>query len=384
MSYVALARKYRPKNFSELLGQDILTTTLTNAINNNRVHHAYLFTGTRGVGKTTVARILAKNLNCIGGGGKGEATVHPCEKCTNCVSISNGSSPDVIEFDAASNTGVEDIKVIISNAHYAPVVGRKKVFIIDEVHMISTKAFNALLKTLEEPPENTIFIFATTEIRKVPITILSRCQKFFLKALKKEVIMEGLRQILIKEGFDGSPETLELIATKAMGSMRDALSILDQAILNTELNEGERVISFLKVKEMLQIPSKEETEKLLGMILDGNVAESLSLGQDLISSGLEELEIISDLIEVVSIRIKQKLVSDTLDSMPILIRFYQILLKSLEEIKLAENRGLSFEVALIKLCYSVSIPSPAEIIERLKNNDVNIVLNSFDGAKLIE
>lgn len=383
MSYIALARKYRPKNFKELLGQNILVSTLSNAILEGRMHHAFILTGIRGVGKTTTARIIAKNLNCTGKTGEGKETTDPCEVCINCKGIINGNHPDVIEFDAASNTGIEDVKVIISNTHYAPILGRKKVFIIDEVHMLSNKAFNALLKTLEEPPENIVFIFATTEVRKVPITILSRCQKFFLKALSPDTICEQLKVISQKEGYIVEEEAANIIAIKAGGSMRDALSMLDQAILNASTQEEDRILSADKVKEMLAIPTKEETVKLYNIITEGKVDELLKAVQDMFYLGLDETEIIFDLLEVVSDDIKVNITTENKQSIPLLIRMYQILVKGLEEIKASENKRLYFEILMIKVCYTTHMPTPIEVIERLKNGDINNVLNTFTDSKLI-
>ena len=385
MSYIALARKYRPKNFAELIGQGILVNTLSNAIKENRVHHAFLLTGIRGVGKTTTARIIAKNLNCTGADGTGKETDEPCDVCVNCTSITAGNHPDVVEFDAASNTGIEDVKLIISNTHYTPVLGRKKVFIIDEIHMLSTKAFNALLKTLEEPPENTIFIFATTESRKVPITILSRCQKFFLRALKTPEIALHLSDIASKEGYKIEAEALEVLAEKACGSMRDALSLLDQAILNSSiLGEDKTNISFENIKEMLKIPSKEESLKLFNSVLQGSMTETLAILEDLTKTGLEELEVVYDLLEIVATKTKAEALGKAELGMPALIRFYQILNKGVEEIKFAENKQQALEVLIIKLCYSWGLPSPMEVIERMKEKDINSALSMFEGAKMIE
>jgi DNA polymerase-3 subunit gamma/tau len=380
MSYVALARKYRPKNFSELVGQSVLTTTLTNAIFENRIHHAFLLTGIRGVGKTTTARIIAKNLNCIGEDGTGNATANPCEVCSNCTAIKAGSHPDVIEFDAASNTGIEDVKIIISNTHYAPILGRKKVFIIDEIHMLSTKAFNALLKTLEEPPENIVFVFATTEVKKVPITILSRCQKFFLKAIKPEEIANKLKEISKKEGFEVEKEALEIMSIKANGSMRDGISLLDQALLNS----SSAILTFQAVKEMMKIPSMEEAKRLFEEISSGKIPETLELIQELTDAGLEESEIISELCEIISAEIKREALGEKKYGMPFLLRFYQILIKGIEDIKFCENKKIGLEILIIKLCYSASLPTPSEVIERLQNKELNFVLNAFSEAKIIE
>lgn len=386
MTYLALARKYRPKNFSELIGQNILVSILSNAIRDNRLYHAFLFTGSRGVGKTTTARVLAKSINCIGKSGNEGPTIHPCEECINCSSISNFSHPDVIEFDAASNTGIDDIKEIISNTKYVPILARKKIFIIDEVHMLSAKAFNALLKTLEEPPSNILFIFATTEIRKVPITILSRCQKFFLRLVDEKLLETHLRNIALEEGFQIENTAVALLAAKAAGSVRDALSLLDQAILSSTLNPNhEKIISFESVEKMLQTPNKDSIGELYKTILNGNIQECLKIYNELHNSGLLELEIISDIMEEISNEIKEKALEnkENLNSMPALLRLYQVLIKGLDDIKHSENKKLCTEILLIKLCYLSFLPTPIEVIERLKNNELNSVLNAFDGAKLI-
>src|SRR5205085_8489198 len=224
------ARKYRPVDFTALVGQEAMVRTLRNAIASGRIAHAFMLTGVRGVGKTTTARIVARALNCVGPDGKGEATIDPCGVCQHCVAISEDRDVDVIEMDAASRTGVADARELIEGVRYRPVSARYKVYIIDEVHMLSTAAFNALLKTLEEPPPHVKFVFATTEIRKVPVTVLSRCQRFDLRRIEADVLVRHLQAICGKESIDPEPEALALIARAAEGSVRDALSLLDQAI----------------------------------------------------------------------------------------------------------------------------------------------------------
>src|SRR5947208_11510860 len=225
MSYQVLARKWRPKRFTELAGQEHVVRALTNALERGRLHHAYLLTGTRGVGKTTIARILAKSLNCVNG-----VTATPCGVCAACTEIDSGRFVDLLELDAASNTGIDNMREILDNARYAPTVGRYKVYLIDEVHMLSKQAFNSMLKTLEEPPEHVKFILATTDPQKIPVTVLSRCLQFSLKQLPVPVIVARLASILDAEGVAYDERALELVARAAQGSMRDALSILDQAI----------------------------------------------------------------------------------------------------------------------------------------------------------
>ncbi len=230
MSYLVLARKYRPKTFSEMVGQEHVVQALTNALTQQRLHHAYLFTGTRGVGKTTVSRILAKSLNCQGPDGRGGITATPCGVCPACTAIDEGRFPDYTELDAASNRGVDEVQGLLEQAVYKPVQGRFKVFMIDEVHMLTNTAFNAMLKTLEEPPEYLKFVLATTDPQKVPVTVLSRCLQFNLRPMAPEVVLEHLQQVLAAEAIAAEPQALRLLARAARGSMRDALSLADQAI----------------------------------------------------------------------------------------------------------------------------------------------------------
>ena len=264
--YVVLARKYRPQNFEDLLGQDALVQTLTNAIQNNRLHHAYILTGIRGVGKTTTARLIARALNCVGPDGKGGPTIHPCGVCDNCKAIAAGRHMDVMELDAASHTGVDDIRELLDSARYAPTNARYKVYIIDEVHMLSKGAFNALLKTLEEPPAHVKFIFATTEIRKVPVTILSRCQRFDLQRLSVETLTKLFTKILSQENIPAESECLDIIAKAADGSARDGLSLLDQAIV---LSNGN--INTETVKKMLGLADRSQTLALFEKLVKGDM-----------------------------------------------------------------------------------------------------------------
>ncbi|MDA9231520.1 DNA polymerase III subunit gamma/tau, partial [Rickettsiales bacterium] len=249
-SYQVLARKYRPQTFQELMGQEVLVQTLKNAIEHNKIAHAFVLTGIRGVGKTTTARIIAKSLNCLGIDGKNDKPAEPCNKCQNCLAIGQSNFHDVIEIDAASRTGVDDMRSIIDSISYAPAIGRYKIYIIDEVHMLSNSAFNALLKTLEEPPAHTKFIFATTHIKKIPVTVLSRCQRFDLRRLSGEEISDYLGQIMKKEGFQFDNEALNLIAKAGDGSVRDSLSLLD------------RILSCNNYKENLELSKVEEIMNL--------------------------------------------------------------------------------------------------------------------------
>ena len=255
--YVVLARKYRPQSFNDLLGQDALVQTLTNAIKNNRLHHAYILTGIRGVGKTTTARLIARALNCTGLDGNGGPTIHPCGVCENCKAIAADRHIDVLELDAASRTGVDDIREILDGVRYKPTNARYKIYIIDEVHMLSKNAFNALLKTLEEPPAHVKFIFATTEIRKVPVTVLSRCQRFDLQRLTIEDLMKLFNKIVAAENLKADNEALHIIAKAADGSARDGLSLLDQAI-----SLGAGVVKTDVVKEMIGLAERNQTFEL--------------------------------------------------------------------------------------------------------------------------
>src|SRR3989338_3998588 len=260
MSYLVLARKYRPQNFDELIGQEVLVATLTNAIRNNRLHHAYILTGIRGIGKTTTARIIAKTLNCLDQDALNNAKA--CGICDNCRRIASSKHQDVVEIDAASRTGVDDIREIIDSIAYAPVASKHKIYIIDEVHMLSNSAFNALLKTLEEPPAHVKFIFATTEIRKVPLTVLSRCQRFDLKRIEPEVMMAHLTRIAALEGASLAPDAMALITRAAEGSVRDAMSLMDQAIAH-----GAGETSAAQVRAMLGLADRGRVLDLFDLVM---------------------------------------------------------------------------------------------------------------------
>ena len=290
--HVVLARKYRPKTLAELVGQDVFVRTISNAISINKLHHAFLLTGTRGVGKTSSARILALSLNCEKYNGP---TLTPCLTCDCCSAILSGSNPDVVEFDAASNTGKDDIHLnVIDKVNFSTIMSRYKVYIIDEVHMLSKRAFNALLKTLEEPPDKVKFIFATTEVNKVPITILSRCQKFFLKNVDEETMLEHLQNICKKENVMYEPMALKMIAKYANGSVRDGLSLLDQAI-----TIGNNNITDIDIKNMLSIPDRQMIAKLFYSSYLGDVAEAIKDAECFISSDVDVNKVVSELMEMI-------------------------------------------------------------------------------------
>ena len=377
--YVALARKYRPQNFEDLLGQDALVQTLTNAIKNNRLHHAYILTGIRGVGKTTTARLIARAINCIGPDGNGGPTIHPCGVCENCKAIAADRHVDVIEFDAASKTGVDDMREILDGIRYKPTNARYKVYIIDEVHMLSKSAFNALLKTLEEPPAHVKFIFATTEIRKVPVTILSRCQRFDLQRLSIDTLLELFRKVLAAENIEAEEEALSMVARAADGSARDGLSMLDQAIV---LGDGK--VQAQTVKNMLGLADRLQSGVLYEQLLSGDVAAVLQTLQNLYANGATPLLILQDLIEITHLTAKVKVLPDFINdaslsendrelckklsgvSIAILSKIWQMLIKGLNELQYATVQIDALEMILIRIAYSAALPTPAALLEELK------------------
>jgi len=381
--YQVLARKYRPHTFQDMIGQDVLIRTLTNAINSERIAHAFILTGIRGVGKTTTARIIAKALNCIGTDGNGKATPSPCGVCTHCKAISEGRSQDVLEMDAASHTGVGDIREIIENSRYRPVSTRYKVYIIDEVHMLSNSAFNALLKTLEEPPAHVKFIFATTEIRKIPITILSRCQRFDLKRVDISTLYKHFTGVVKKEGYEAEENAIKLIANVSGGSVRDGLSILDQAL---SLSQGKLIEA--TVREMLGLADVEHIYDLYEHVLKGEIKHALDLATELFAKGADPVLIMQDLlkinhtiaklknaeseIELAELELKRsKDLAEQLE-IPYIARSWQMMLKSLEEMKGAYDPFACFEMALVRLAYAANLPSPEEIINNIQNESIPV------------
>lgn len=380
--YVVLARKYRPQNFEDLLGQDALVQTLTNAIQNNRLHHAYILTGIRGVGKTTTARLIARALNCTGADGKGDPTIHPCGVCDNCKAIAAGRHMDVMELDAASHTGVDDIRELLDSARYAPTNARYKVYIIDEVHMLSKGAFNALLKTLEEPPAHVKFIFATTEIRKVPVTILSRCQRFDLQRLSVETLTQLFTKILANENIPAETEALDIIAKAADGSARDGLSLLDQAIVLSNGNINTDV-----VKKMLGLADRSQTLTLFENLVNGNMEAVLKDISEQYTNGATPMIVLQDLINITHDLAKVKIIPALLNStslseiekktfatlstscsLAVLSKIWQMLIKGISEINMAPSAVEALEMILLRIAYSASLPTPYEILNEVKKN----------------
>jgi DNA polymerase III subunit gamma/tau len=380
-TYQVLARKYRPETFADLVGQEAMVRTLKNAFAADRIAHAFIMTGIRGTGKTTTARIIAKGLNCVGPDGAGGPTTEPCGKCEPCRAIAEGRHVDVMEMDAASRTGVGDIREIIDSVHYRAASARYKIYIIDEVHMLSTSAFNALLKTLEEPPAHVKFIFATTEIRKVPVTVLSRCQRFDLKRIEPEVMMALLSKIAKAEGASITDGALALITRAAEGSARDATSLLDQAISN-----GAGETSADQVRAMLGLADRGRVLDLFDMIMKGEAAAALSELSSQYADGADPMAVLRDLAEITHwvsvIKITPEAADDPtvppeersrgLDMagrlpMRVLSRMWQMLLKAIEEVALAPNAMMAAEMAVIRLTHVADLPDPETLIKRLQN-----------------
>ena len=390
--YVVLARKYRPQTFEDLLGQDALVQTLTNAIKNNRLHHAYILTGIRGVGKTTTARLIARALNCTGLDGQSGPTIHPCGACENCKAIAAGRHIDVMELDAASRTGVDDIRELLDGVRYNPTNARYKVYIIDEVHMLSKGAFNALLKTLEEPPAHVKFIFATTEIRKVPVTILSRCQRFDLQRLSIETLLKLFHKITAAENIQADEEALTMVARAADGSARDGLSMLDQAIV---LGDGK--IKTETVIEMIGLADRSQTLDLFEHLSKGDMPAVLKNVREQYKNGANPLVILQDLIDVTHMLTKVKIVpnasgseilsendrqlceklSGTL-SIAVLSRMWQMMIKGLSEINSAPLASDALEMILIRIAYAANLPTPAELLNEVKKNSNSSVIRTTD------
>lgn len=380
--YQVLARKYRPETFADLIGQDAMVRTLKNAFEADRIAHAFVMTGVRGVGKTTTARIIAKGLNCTGPDGSGGPTIEPCGQCDSCVAIAGGHHVDVMEMDAASRTGVNDIREIIDSVNYRAASARYKVYIIDEVHMLSTAAFNALLKTLEEPPEHVKFIFATTEIRKVPVTVLSRCQRFDLRRIEPEDMMAMLKRIATAEGASLADDAIALITRAAEGSARDAQSLLDQAIAH---GSGETTAD--QVRAMLGLADRGRVLDLFNSVLKGEAGDALHELASQYADGADPLSVLKDMAEVTHwvsvVKISPEAADDptvTPDEkargldlaeripMRVLTRMWQMLLKALEEVRNAPNAMMAAEMAVIRLTHVSDLPTPEDLVRRLQNS----------------
>ena len=377
--YRVLARTYRPERFSELIGQDALVRTLQNALSLGRLAHAFVLTGVRGVGKTSTARLLARGLNCIGSDGEGGPTLEPCGVCEPCRSIAAGHHVDVLEIDAASHTGVDDAREIIEGVGYRPVSGRYKIYIIDEVHMMSKSAFNALLKTLEEPPDNVKFIFATTEIRKVPVTILSRCQRFDLRRVSTEQLAIHLQSICERESISANSEAITAIARAAEGSVRDSLSLLDQAAAMT----ADR-LTIESVTEMLGRPGRSDSIAILDAAMRGDAASALAALAGSLAGGAEPDMILSDLLDLVH-RASLKAAGGAMDTLleseveaietlsglgiARLGRAWQILLKGHAEIASAPQPAAAAEMLVIRLSHLANMPTPGDIVRRLAGGE---------------
>jgi DNA polymerase-3 subunit gamma/tau len=385
VAYRVLARKYRPTHFDDLIGQDHLVRTLRNAFAMNRIAHAFMLTGVRGVGKTTTARILARALNCTGPDGTGGPTPDPCGLCDNCIAILADRHPDVVEMDAASNTGVDDVREIIEATRFKPMSARIKLFIIDEVHMLSRNAFNALLKTLEEPPPHVKFVFATTEIRKVPVTVLSRCQRFDLRRVAVAELAGHFSRIAKLEEIAIAPEALDHIARAADGSVRDGLSLLDQAIARgTE--DGTEITSAM-VADMLGLADRGYVFDLMDAVIAGDAAAALAVTDNAYARGADLGVLLGDLLGLAHLLTRLKSVpalaaSNVLPetertrglalaeqmSIPWLGRLWQMLLKGVAEVEAAPDRRAAAEMIIIRLCHVADMPPPGELIKKLQDN----------------
>jgi DNA polymerase III subunit gamma/tau len=384
VAYKVLARKYRPSDFTGLIGQEALVKTLSNAFATGRIAHAFMLTGVRGVGKTTTARIIARALNCIGPDGKRTApTIHPCGVCEPCVAIAESRYVDVQEMDAASRTGIDDVREIIEGVRYAPANARYKVYIVDEVHMLSKQAFNGLLKTLEEPPPHVKFVFATTEIRKVPVTVLSRCQRFDLRRIETGELVEHLKAIAAKENVAVDDAALELVARAAEGSVRDALSLLDQAIAH---NEG-GAIAADAVRAMLGLADRGRVLDLFEKAMAGEVAEALAQLNGLYDRGADPLAVMQDLLEIVHFLTRLKVAPAAQGyfdgssgeakrsaamaaklTVPSLTRAWSLLLKGLIEVRDAVRPVTACEMALVRLAYAAELPPTDKLVRDLMEN----------------
>jgi DNA polymerase-3 subunit gamma/tau len=382
--YRVLARKYRPASFNDMIGQEAMVRTLRNAFATGRIAHAFMLTGVRGVGKTTTARIIARALNCTGPDGTGGPTVDPCGVCPNCVAILADRHPDVTELDAASNNGIDEVRAIVEAVRFRPMQARMRVFILDEVHMLSKPAFNALLKTLEEPPPHVKFVFATTEVRKVPVTVLSRCQRFDLRRISVAEMVAHFAAIAIKEKVTIAPDALTLIARAADGSVRDGLSLLDQAIAQAEPGEA---IAAGAVAEMLGLANRMVVFDLFEALMAGHPAEVLAITDRAHAHGADFGVLLGDLLDLVHTLARLKSVPALRDSaelpeaersrgaalaerlsMVTLGRAWQMLLKGIGEVEAAPDRRAAGEMVLIRLCHVAELPTPADLVRKLTDS----------------
>ena len=383
--YQVLARRYRPKNFDNLIGQTSTVRILSNAFKLNRIAHAFLFTGVRGVGKTTAARIVARGLNCLN---TDNPTIAPCGKCSSCIAAANDRHVDIIEIDAASHTGVDDMRELTEGVRYKPSVGRFRIYIIDEVHMLSNQAFNALLKTLEEPPEHAKFIFCTTEIRKIPITVLSRCQKFDLRRVSTSEIINHLKMICESENVLIDSESLNLLARSSEGSVRDSLSLLDQAI-----SIGKNDIKAEDVKVMLGLSDKSKVWDLFDSLMEGDPLKAIKNYEDLLNDGSDPFLLIEELMQICH-NVTRAIAVPTLDmsqsmsefevvratnsaknlNIPSVNKCWQILIKGQAEIQSTYSIKEATEMILLRIIYAAKIPNLTDLIEKSdlikKKNDI--------------
>ncbi|HUG46581.1 MAG TPA: DNA polymerase III subunit gamma/tau [Sphingomicrobium sp.] len=375
--YRVLARKYRPQTFDQLIGQDSMVKTLANAIERDRIAHAFLLTGVRGVGKTSTARLIAKALNCIGPDGQGEPTIQPCGTCEHCRAIAEGRHIDVIEMDAASHTGVDNMREIIDAVRYASVSARYKIYIIDEVHMLSTASFNALLKTLEEPPGHVKFLFATTEVNKVPVTVLSRTQRFDLRRIEPEKLVAHFAKVAQSEGVEVEPDALAMIARAAEGSARDGLSILDQAIAHSS-----GTVTAEQVRDMLGLADRGRIRDLLELVLKGDSAGALAAMDEAQALGMDPAALLRGLMEALHCATRAKagaqteallsaeqrefaeMLADKLSWVQI-HRLWQMLLKGVSDVIIAPDPQEAACMAILRLIHSADLPDPATILEQL-------------------
>ena len=393
--YRVLARKYRSQTFAELIGQDAMVQTLANAIKRDRLAHAFLMTGIRGVGKTSTARLIAKALNCVGPDGQGGPTIDPCGQCEPCLAIAEGRHIDVIEMDAASHTGVDDVREIIEAVRYAAVSARYKIYIIDEVHMLSRNAFNALLKTLEEPPPHVKFLFATTEVDKLPVTVLSRCQRFDLKRIPTELLASHFAMICGKEGVEAEAEALAMIAAAADGSVRDGLSILDQAIAHADLGGDGKVIA-AQVQDMLGLADKSVQRRLFAALIGGDGSGLLDIVDQQFALGVEPPALLRGALELTHRVTLAQLGRDESSfseeeraaisewsqrlSAGQLHRLWQLLLKGHEEVKTAPDPLVAARMALLRVLHAADLPDPGTLAKHLESAFANAPRGESNAA----